>query len=178
MYIRYGRSECPDVENTEEVYTGRVGHSWYSHGGSGTGYLCMPDDPEYDTYRAGFQSYSPLYGVEYESPVSETNLHDYNVPCAVCFAKKRAALLMLPAKLECPKKWTKEYGGYLMTSHKSHSAATYECVDRDLEGIDQSEANLNGGLFYNVEVECDRGLECGTGEYNQEKEVTCVVCTR
>ena len=57
---------------------------------------------------------------------------------------------------------------------------TYECVDKDPEsipGLDgDAVANLETvGYFQLVEAVCD-GLACP--DYNSEKELTCVVCTR
>ena len=115
--------------------------------------------------------------MEYEYPVAKEEFHNYNVPCAVCFTQSRGAKLMIPAALTCPQAWTKEYEGYLMSVKNTHGASTFECVDSDVEAIDGSEANTNGGLFYNVEVQCDRELDCDC-KYHEEKELSCVVCTR
>ena len=56
---------------------------------------------------------------------------------------------MIPAKITCPKTWTTEYQGYLMTQHYAHKRnAVYECVDKDAESIPGSIAHTNGALFY------------------------------
>ena len=39
---------------------------------------------------------------------------------------------MIPAKNTCPKTWTTEYQGYLMSERSIHKHnAVYECVDKD-----------------------------------------------
>ena len=58
----------------------------------------------------------------------------------------RAAVLMIPAWRHCPSQWTLEYTGYLMTEHKTHNTATYECVDKDAEAVPGSHADTNGGI--------------------------------
>ena len=42
VYIRWGRTSCPNVTGTELVYSGRAGGS-----SDGTDYVCLPNDPEY-----------------------------------------------------------------------------------------------------------------------------------
>ena len=175
VYTRWGSSSCPST--AEMLYSGLAGGSWYSHSGGGVNYQCWPREPEYTknlTYRAGFQRYSRVYGAEYQYPVQDT--HDYNVPCAVCHVPKRPTLLVLPAMASCPSGWTKEYLGYYMTERDNHNRATFVCVDGDQEGIPGTQSNLDGALFYHVEVECGRGLPCPP--YDEEPELICVVCTK
>ena len=93
-----------------------------------------------------------------------------NVPCAVCMARSRCSLLMIPAKTQCPTSWTTEYIGYLMSTGQHHALpTTYECVDKD------AESNQALGIFGHVEATCN-GMACPP--YDDEKELTCVVCTR
>ena len=42
---------------------------------------------------------------------------------------------MIPALRNCPKTWTKEYEGYLMSSYITNQRSTFECVDETPEGI-------------------------------------------
>ena len=176
IYTRWGRNDCPKVQGTRLVYNGIAGKNFYTYKGGGGNYLCMPKKPDYaGAYVKGAQNPS-VFGVEYEiyrgSPLF--NRHDHNAPCAVCQVYTRASVLMVPAKLNCPLGWTKEYDGYLMTSHYSQMIATYECVDRNPQSIPGSQKNTNGGLFYQVEASCN-GLPCPP--YNPQKELSCVVCT-
>ena len=55
VYIRWGKTSCPNVTGTELVYAGRAGGSWYRHTGGGANYLCMPNDPDYLAYQSGVQ---------------------------------------------------------------------------------------------------------------------------
>ena len=176
-YTRWGRTSCPNITGTSLVYNGRAGKSWFTHSGGGGNYQCLPNNPEYGRYIPGVQGRSPIYRVEYQqdggSPLPE--LHDHNVPCAVCHVSTRAAVLMIPAWRHCPSQWTLEYTGYLMTEHYANSKATYECVDKDAESVPGSRANTNGGLFYHVEANCN-GLPCPP--YDSQKELMCAVFTK
>ena len=178
-YTRWGKTSCPTVSGTELVYSGIAAGSHYSHTGGGANYLCLPPDPQYGEYRSGNQGTSTLYGTEYETSTgipSFRALHDYNVPCAVCYVSTRGTALMLPARMECPTSWTLEYSGYLMSDHHTHKRTMYECVDSNPDTIPGSSANTNGALFYLVEAACDHGLPCP--KYSTEKELTCAVCTK
>ncbi len=83
---------------------------------------------------------------------------------------------MIPAKTSCPRYWTKEYDGYLMSEYSDRNPSMYECVDKGQESLAGSHANTQGALFTHVEVNCDTGLPCPP--YNNYKEVNCVVCTK
>ena len=176
VYTRWGSSSCPNVTGTQTVYQGRAGKT-YSNQGGGANYQCMPDDPEYytDLYNPGVQNDSRVYGVEYEDPIN--GVWHAKVPCAACYASTREAVMTIPARLTCPTSWTLEYSGYLMTQRKNESGATFECVDVSQEVVPNSQ-DVNtggGGTFYHVEASCN-GLACPA--YDEEKELTCVVCTR
>ena len=165
------------MTGTEPIYTGRAGGTFWSYRGGGSNYLCMPDEPQYTlTYIPGSQSYSEIHGTEYEQPV--VGSQDHNVPCAVCFASTREAVLMIPAWTSCPTGWTREYYGYLMsttTKWDNHYRTSFECVDKDPDSVRGSQANTNGAVFYHVEANCN-GLPCPP--YNNYKELNCAVCTK
>ena len=179
-YIRWGRTQCPNITGTSLVYNCRAANSFYNQAGGGVNYQCLPNNPVYGGYTCtpGVQSYSPtcIYEVEYElsngSPFP-SSLHEHNVPCAVCHVSTRSAVLMIPAWRHCPSGWTVEYTGYLMSEHNAHTKATYERVDMNVESIPESYADTNGGLFYHVEATCN-GLPCPP--YDPQKELTCSVC--
>jgi hypothetical protein len=163
------------VTETEPIYSGRAaGAFWNKPGGSN--YLCLPDEPQYTlSYTPGSQSFSEIYGTEYEAPVAGGQ--DHNVPCAVCFVSTRVAVFMLPAMTSCPTGWTREYYGYLMSTYQrsDHHRTTFECVDKDQESLSGSQADTNGAVFYHVEANCN-GLPCPP--YNNYKELNCAVCTK
>lgn len=174
VYTRWGSSTCPSVSGTQLVYSGRAGGGHYTHGGAAN-YLCLPLDPEYTLpFRAGAQGHMYLYASEYENPIRGT--HNHNVPCAVCIANTRNTVLKMPAKTSCPQSWTKEYEGYLMSTHYDHNPTMFECVDKSQESVPGSQANSDGALFYHVEAVCNVGIPCPP--YNSAKELNCAVCTK
>lgn len=174
-YTRWGRTSCR--RGAKLIYRGYVGGGSYNQKGNGANYLCLPRYPQYRSTVAP-PSPSLLYGSEYETsnrvfPGTTTN---FNVPCAVCHAPK-SSILMIPAKVTCPRKWYREYFGYLMTSHVNHArTGTYECIDATPQVIPGSARNTNGALFYFVQAQCRVGLPCGP--YVTSRAVTCVVCTK
>ena len=178
-YIRWGNDSCPDTNGTETVYYGRAGGTFYNNQGGGAETLCLPDDPDYisDPRSTSASSVSYLYGAEYETANGPYHdLHNQNVPCAVCFASTRAAMIMVPAKTECPSSWTREYYGYLMTEHSNHYRSSFNCVDVNAGAVDGGSADTNGALFYHVTATCSYGLQCPP--YDASKVVSCAVCTK
>ena len=177
VYVRWGRTICPSDQGTELVYSGRAGGSRRDEKGGGANFLCMPDNPDHLLYTRRQQGYSSIHAVEYQSSHRSDGVTNHNVPCAVCYVTTRSTVLMIPAKANCSTGWTTEYIGYLMTSHKdSNYRSRYECVDKD----PQSVPGYNSGGYYeaslyHVEPICT-GLSCPP--YDEEKELTCVVCSR
>ena len=180
-YVRWGRTTCPSTAGTELVYSGRAAGSPYSsrlrEAGGTSDYLCLPDQPEYSDYQPGAQRFSTLHGAEYEAftdaPLAE--LRNHNVPCAVCHASLRQAVLMIPARMSCPATWNLEYSGYLMSGFGGAGRRAAECVDKEPEAVAGEMSNTNGALFYHMEVACN-GIDCPP--YDSQKELTCAVCTK
>ena len=176
-YIRWGRTTCPDTEGTELVYAGTAAGTEYRKTGGTSDYLCLPHEPEYLNYQSGVQGYSSLEGAEYQphgQPLS--TIHDHNVPCVLCHATTREAMIKIPARISCPDTWTLEYVGYLMTEAGHHSGRrATECVDKDSECIPGSAGDINGALFYHIEATCN-GILCPP--YDPQKELTCAICTK
>ena len=107
---------------------------------------------------------------------SLSSVNNHNVPCAVCYVATRSVSLMIPAKTQCPTLWTLEYIGYLMTERLNHHRTMYECVDKDPESVPGLNAFSDPrAIFHLVEPYCN-GLSCPP--YDDDKELTCVVCTR
>ena len=178
-YVRWGKSSCPSVAGTELVYSGRAAGNFYDRQGGGSTYLCLPEQPEYVLpHTPSSQSNSEIFGVEYQNPVTDGR-NNFNVPCAVCSVSTRPALLMIPAKASCPRDWTREYYGYLMSQGSSllsfERRTPFECVDKDQDVIEGSGANTDGARFYHVEATCN-GISCPP--YNTDRELNCVVCTK
>ena len=118
-YIRWGKSSCPITPGTQLIYEGRAGGTRYITQGGGAEKLCLPLDPDYITTTTTQSTtnapFSTIHGAEYRTRDSpHSNLQNHNVPCAVCYASTRVAMIMVPAKTQCPSSWTREYYGYLM----------------------------------------------------------------
>ena len=179
MYVRWGKSSCPQIEGTEMMYHGAAGGTYYTHEGGGANLLCMPVDPEYTlNYRPGVTGNSAMYKVAYHSPVNGAVHH--HVPCAVCHVSTRPAVFMIPAKTTCPSSWTREYYGYIMSSYKEEGRGRlmFECVDEDQESLPGSTNTRNNNLLQHVEATCgtNDGFTCPP--YDATKEINCVVCTK
>ena len=179
VYTRWGKSSCPDTEETELLYAGRTAGRFYTGHGGGSNYLCLPDNPQYLGYRAGVQGDSTIYGTMIAStsgPLSSA--HNKAIPCAVCFSSNRSTQVMIPARIECPASWTREYYGYIMAEavkHGSRHSTMYECVDHDVETLPQVGATGWPSDMHHVEAVC-QSLRCPP--YSAEKELTCVMCTK
>ena len=172
-YIRWGRTVCPS--GAEMVYVGRAAGSYYSHPGGGSNYQCVTLQPKNLSYTRGTSTAVALiYGSEYQT-YSNTKLRDHDVPCVVCYVPTRTAKIMIPGTYECPARWTREYEGFLMTAYYRHYRTTFECVDRAAEVVEGSRKNIDGALFFYVEPRCG-SLPCPP--YDEQKEMTCAVCTR
>ena len=177
-YVRWGRTTCPDADGAELVYTGRAAGSLHTHTGGGANYQCVTEEPENFDFGPGTVDASYIYGAEYEMfgniPSENFVLHNHDVPCAVCYVATRVALLTIPGKYTCPQNWTREYYGWLMAARYSHHRSTFECVDASSETVVGGHDNRNEALFYHVEPRCG-SLPCPP--YDQQKEMTCAVCT-
>ena len=170
VYVRWGHSQCPYT--AELVYSGRAGGSDRRDGGASNP-QCLPLDPNFLTSFSGrYRGY--MYGAEYKTHISSYR-HDYDVLCAVCYVTQRSTMYMVPAKYTCPRGWTREYYGYLMSQRSTHSSSQFTCVDRAFKAVTGSSANRNGLLFYFVEGRCG-SLPCPP--YDNSRELSCSVCTK
>ncbi|KAJ7381751.1 hypothetical protein OS493_039219 [Desmophyllum pertusum] len=159
---------------------GLMGSDYFMHTGGGSNFLCLTNNPIYDKYESGFQRTAVIHGTEYQSgsfPGFKNNIDQHNAPCAVCYVRSRGSQIMIPASNKCPSGWTREYHGYLMTSHYNHAhSSEYVCIDEDAEVVPGTHADTNGALLYVVEGDCGHGLPCKP--YIHGYELTCVVCTK
>ena len=161
------------------MMAGIIGGDSHTHPGGGVNYLCLPHKPKYGKYKDGNQYSGFVYGAEYHvssfNPFNK-NPHDNEAVCAVCFAKSRGSMLMMPARNDCPSGWTEEYHGYLMTEYYNHKKQRdYICVDEDAEYVPGTKTNKNSALLYPVEGVCG-SLPCKP--YVNGRELTCAVCTK
>ena len=151
---------------------------YYTHAGGGTNHVCLTNNPIDDKFQSGWQSTAALYRAEYETSfLGQNNLHNYDAPCAVCYVRSRGSQMMIPGTNQCPSGWTREYYGYLMTSHYNHAhQSEFVCVDVDAEVVPGSNRGEDGALLYTVQSYRDRALPCKP--YTHGYELTCVVCTK
>ena len=174
------------------MFKGYTAGPRYTQPGSGSNYLCLPEDPQWATYVNGHQYNSgTIFGAAYgfssrsynvfsESNV-DTDLGGYPAPCAFCYVGGRSTVAMIPARTQCPDGWTTEYAGYLVSqwSHTDRKRSSYVCWDQAPEigvGIKAEGQTWDGAAaIYPVEVSCG-ALPCST--YINERELTCVVCSK
>lgn len=180
-YVRWGRTVCPG-NGSVTMYSGFAGGSHYTHSGAAASMLCLHNDPDWKSYDDGKQDAAFIYGAEYNDKTRKNkgpnvnNLLEDDVPCVVCNVQRRSSKIMIPGKSTCSPGWTVEYWGYLMAGCYNHAAASdYYCVDEDPEAISETKADKNGYLLYYVEGRCG-SLPCEP--YVENRELTCVVCTK
>jgi len=176
-YIRWGRTSCPTVDGTENVYNGITAGSHNTHTGGGSNYICMVKEARYHSGTVTSGS-TYIYGTEYHTNGDSLHsLYDDNVPCAACHATTRSAQLMIPGTDQCPGGWTSEYKGWLMSGHFLHKGRTmYVCVDKDAQALPGLGAGNSVALMYHTSVSCNYGIPCPP--YVQSKDLACVVCTK
>jgi hypothetical protein len=179
-YTRWGNGSCPSTPGTELVYSGIAGGTFYNIQGGGAEKLCMPTNPDYLSGTTGILarlSNSPVVdGAEYEFYSGpKTNVVNHNVPCAVCYASSKAAVIMIPAKSVCPPSWTREYYGYLTTEYKGHHRSSFNCIDVNPGVLPGGTGDTNGALFYHVLSTCN-GFQCPP--YQANRALSCAVCTK
>ncbi|KAL4238241.1 hypothetical protein ACF0H5_002954 [Mactra antiquata] len=182
-YVRWGNKGCPP-NGTTTLYSGWAAGSYSSHTGGAANHLCLPPDPQWDHYDDRVATNNQIFGTEYDVGWDNVNMEREffgkdirfdDVPCAVCYSQ-RSEKIMIPARLDCYPGWTKEYSGYLMSSHYSDAAPSmYICVDKAVEAVVGGHGNQRGNLLHLVEGTCG-SLECPP--YVNGRELTCVVCTK
>ena len=175
IYTRWGRTTC-DTTGTELVYAGTAAGTRYGHQGGGANLLCLPDNPVYESFRNGTSDRARLGPVEVHPDVTLDTLgFNDNAPCVVC-RTTRPTTMMIPATINCPSGWTREYYGYLMTSDKDENRGTFVCLDRFAQEIPNSQGHTDEAHdLWNVEAYCSI-IPCPP--YNDYKELTCAVCSK
>ena len=167
-YIRWGNSTCEYGSTT--MYSGYAAGGYYTHKGSPANLLCLPPDPQYYSSSSSGSNY--IYGVEYEISGVNNQADDRNMPCALCLAVGRSAMVMIPTRYECPVGWHKEYDGYIMRKYYNYEGSSmYNCVDKSLEQIPGSGGHQYGHVIRTVYTVCGYYFPC------RSTEATCVVCT-
>jgi len=120
-----------------------------------------------------------LFGAEYQSAFKNffaNDLHDKDVPCAVCESSIFSMTMMIPARTQCYPGWTKAYHGVLTSGAFEHNAASqYICTDDNPQSLDGGSGNSDGKLLYVVKAKCG-SLRCPP--YEEGKVLSCVVCMK
>ena len=179
-YIRWGRTTCPNTQETEQVYQGFAAGSAFYESGS-TDYHCLHAQPQFLRTTAGLQTYrGRLYGTEYDSvdtPPDLANQVRHEAPCSVCYSRTRSTKITIPGRISCPSSWTREYYGYLMgnTHQSDRGSRSPACVDVNAESVPGSSSDNTKSIFAFIEFTCI-GINCPP--YANGAEVTCVVCTK
>jgi hypothetical protein len=55
--------------------------------------------------------------------------------CAVCQSIASLATMMQPGTVQCPRGWTPEYTGFIMSATRSFTRSSYICVDGEAESV-------------------------------------------
>ena len=159
-----------------------VGYAAGSHNTNSGGVgetQCLPSDPQWGNVDLE-QSGSYIYGAEYETGSDRSNrlfgknIHDHDVPCAVCEVKGRHTLHMFPARTSCYDGWHLEYHGYMMTSHHTQHRSNVKCMDSNPETIIGQQGSSDGDLFYFIVAYG----QLPNPPYIRGYELTCAVCTK
>jgi len=170
-------------------FTGYVAGPHYNHGGSGSNFLCLHEEPQWANDIDGVQAADgAVYGAAYgwydtgalhNNPFLQTNsrgraFSQTPAPCAVCDVPGRSRTVMIPARTQCPDGWTKEYGGYMVSElHGDRKRSSYICLDEAPE-IAVGDAQFQA-VIHPVQIHCGT-LPCSV--YTTGKELTCVVCSK
>ena len=167
-YVRWGNSTCEYGATT--MYSGYAAGGYYNHKGSPANLLCLPPDPEHYSRSSSGSQY--IYGVEYQVSGVNNQADQRNMPCALCLAVGRNAMVMIPSHYECPVGWHKEYNGYIMRKYHGYEGSSmYNCIDKNMEQIPGSGGNNRGHEMYTIYAGCGNYFPCSS------TELTCVVCT-
>ena len=179
VYTHWGRTTCPNTQETEHVYEGRMaGSSWDEAGGS-SNYDCLHMQPQFLATTPGVQSEGRgyLYATEYQprdSPPSLGHKQLHDAPCAVCYSSGRTATITIPGRTSCPSSWTREYYGYWMAARHADNARAPVCVAVNAQSVPNSQTDYHASELFFLETRCP-GL---CPPYSDGAEVTCVVCTK
>ncbi|XP_003391950.1 PREDICTED: short-chain collagen C4-like [Amphimedon queenslandica] len=176
-YTHWGQTSCPtDSTGATLVYEGMTAGSKHSESGGGAQYICLPKEPEYWSVGVGTpRTESFLYGAEYQLRLYPSQV-EYTAPCAVCLASNKSSVIMIPAKITCPRSWTLEYNGYLIAEYYAHpNNVLYECLDVNVETVPGTSQRDPEASIHHVTSTC-HGLPCPP--YRTTKELACAVCSK
>lgn len=172
IFIRWGRTACPG-HNTELVYSGFAGGSYFGYSGSAAEFVCLPRDPDLTTKFSSNIAF--MYGSEYDSTEFGYHIGD-DLPCCVCRSSVQSSVMMIPGKSSCYGGWSMQYKGDLVAGYYGNPAASqYICMDEHPETLTGGQRDVNGKMFYPVKAVCG-SLACPP--YQNGRYLSCVVCTK
>ena len=177
VFTRWGKNSCPETDNTELIYEGVTLGSSFNSTGGGANYMCISSAPDY--MNTGSVTYFTSLGTARYKGATNLDVENKAAVCAVCYTSSRSAKLMIPGKINCPSKWTKEYSGFVMSDFYGHKHnSVFECIDKDMDGVtsDDSSAGDSARLYHVATNKCTSDLPCPP--YIKYKPITCVVCTK
>jgi hypothetical protein len=99
-------------------------------------------------FRAEYQTQGYGLGQNFDQ------LHDLEIPCAICRYTAKVKQLMVPGKQSCPTGMAASYFGYLFAPFSGASRGQYICLDQEAQGIG-SISNEDGHLLSPVEATTD-----------------------
>ena len=177
------------------IYKGQMTGLDYVSSGGGANYQCLPEDPEYSSYRIPAPMSSLRNTLYIESPnFAGQSLSYRRVPCVACETMQRVSLIMIPGKTRClSSDWTLDYRGYVM-SQLEHNAndsldfngaakrgrGNYVCVDESSEPLSSTRAKSHGAVIHTVAALCtgDDAI-VGCPPYKADNSaLSCVVCSK
>ncbi|PIK57801.1 putative short-chain collagen C4-like [Apostichopus japonicus] len=176
VYVRWGRALCPP--SSDLVYIGIAAGPRHDERGGGSNYICLSSSPEYIDPFAGQQGdRSRIYSVEYQLADSHNDyLDNSDVPCAVCRARERTTVLMIPGRYSCPNGWQVEYNGFIVADKYTYYRTEFVCLDRYPTSRSTPQGDsLNSEMFLVEAMKSPNGGICPP--YTDGYEVTCAVCS-
>ncbi|XP_021357936.1 uncharacterized protein LOC110453347 [Mizuhopecten yessoensis] len=177
VYTRWGRKDCPAGNDTQLVYSGFAGGSFYTSPGGAANTLCMPREPVWGSSKdKAARDPAFVYGAEYEDPgmFGMPNLNE-DVSCAVCRNTVHSVITMVPGRATCYPGWTEAFHGLLTAGNPRLGAASeYLCVDEHPQAVlGGGNTNDDGRVFFAVLSKCG-SLPCPP--YEDGKTLPCSVC--
>ena len=193
VYTAWGLTDCPATTGTTTLSRGLMSASRSTDTGSGTNYLCLPDNPNFaNSTNPNAVIQAAVVGVKYntvDEPLQDIN--NMAAACSVC-STPQAVHLMIPGSAVCPSgRWRREYSGYLMSSRdtpsetlsadqvNSHFRTEYVCVASNAVGVPFSSADGDDAELFHVHLDCEAGssLACSARDYSTALQLTCAICT-
>eukprot|EP00045_Choanoeca_perplexa_P018407 m.290873 g.290873 ORF g.290873 m.290873 type:complete len:3950 (+) comp17810_c0_seq1:79-11928(+) len=177
VYIRYGKHACGSTSTAIDY--GVAAGADYTLSGGVSQFLCMTNQTQVLDVKTGNQASAEIEQAEFQTGDSNLNplfesLHDHEATCVVCQAPTlRTNVLMHPGTTICPTGWTREYFGYLLSSHYTHKRVNGICMDEKPDKFGTS-SSQNGALLYFAEMRDAAAFPT----YTNNLELTCAVCTR